>query len=108
MNANWLSRKLRPFAVYPRTIRTGVGKGETAKGYQLEDFDEPFDRYLPDLPPANRHTVTTPANTGESSTFETVTASEAVTLQNQHETLDNIELLRSDTSNTPHADEVLL
>jgi hypothetical protein len=50
VNANWLSRKLRPFSVHPRTIRTGIGPDETAKGYLLEDFDEPFMRYLPESP----------------------------------------------------------
>lgn len=40
VHASWLSRKLRPFAVCPGTIRTGVGRGETAKGYLLEHFQE--------------------------------------------------------------------
>jgi hypothetical protein len=55
VNANWLSRKLRPFSVHPRTIRVGVGQGETAKGYHLEDFDEAFGRYLADERKATSH-----------------------------------------------------
>ena len=108
VNPNWLSRKLRPFSVHPRTIRTGVGQDETAKGYQFDDFTEAFGRYLPDTPSADRHTVTTPVNTGESSLFQSVTASGPVTVQNPPETLENIELLRCDGSKQPAPDEVLL
>ena len=108
VNANWLSRKLRPFSVQPRTIRTGVGQGETAKGYHLEDFAESFGRYLADTPAANRHTVTTPVNTDETPIPGTVTASESVTDQNEHETPENTGLLRCDGSEQPHPDEVVL
>jgi hypothetical protein len=108
VNANWLSRKLRPFSIQPRTIRTGVGQDETAKGYQLEDFDESFGRYLPDTLPANRHTVTTNVNTGENSMIQSVTAVQPVTVRNQDETIENIELLRCDGSKPPQPDEIVL
>jgi len=108
VNANWLSRKLRPFSIHPRTIRTGFGQDETAKGYQLGDFEESFGRYLPDTPSANRHIVTTPVNTDETSMFQTVTPAAPVTAQNQHETLENIELLRCDGSEQTRPDELLL
>ena len=108
VNANWLSRKLRPFSVHPRTIRTGIAPDETAKGYLLEDFNESFTRYLPDTPSADRHTVTTPVNTGENSTIGTVTGSELVTAPETHETPDNIELLRCDGSKQARPDEILL
>jgi putative DNA primase/helicase len=108
VNANWLSRKLRPFSVHPRTIRTGVGQGDTAKGYHLEDFTESFGRYLPDTTSPERHTVTTPVNTGENSSVETVTGDEAVTVQNQQEAIANIDLLRCDGSNQIQPDEILL
>jgi hypothetical protein len=98
VNANWLSRKLRAFSIYPRTIRTGVGQGETAKGYLLGDFDEAFGRYLPETPSANRNTVTSHVNTGENPSFETVTAATAVTVPNPHKTTGNIELLPCDGS----------
>jgi putative DNA primase/helicase len=108
VNANWLSRKLRPFSIHPRTIRTGVGQYETAKGYQLEDFDESFGRYLSDTPPTNRHTVTTPVNTAENSPFQSVTAVTPVTVQNPHETIETIELLRCDGLKHPQPNEILL
>ena len=40
----WLSQKLRPYGIYPRTMRIGEAR---AKGYLLEDFKETFQRYLP-------------------------------------------------------------
>ncbi len=108
VHASWLSRKLRPFAVYPGTIRTGVGPGETAKGYLLEHFQEAFDRYLPDTPSANRHTVTTIANTGENSCFAAVTSVLPVTVHKPDEALENIEMLRCDGLETPQPDELVL
>ena len=108
VHASWLSRKLRPFGVYPGTIRTGVGPGETAKGYLLEHFQEAFDRYLPDPRSASRHTVTTPVNTGENALFEPVTPTLPVTAQNHDETLENIGMLRCDGLKQPQLDEVVL
>jgi putative DNA primase/helicase len=108
VNANWLSRKLRPFSIYPKTIRTGVGQEETAKGYLLEHFAEAFARYLTASPSADRHTVTTLENTGENSTFETVTPVQPVTVQHHQETLENIEMLRCDGSESPQPDEMVL
>jgi hypothetical protein len=40
-----LARLLRPFGVVSRTIRLPDGK--TAKGYLLDQFPDPFARYLP-------------------------------------------------------------
>ena len=108
VHASWLSRKLRPFAVYPGTIRTGVGPGETAKGYLLEHFQEAFDRYLPDTPSASRHTVTSPVNTGENTLFAPVTPVLPVTAQKHDETLENIGMLRCDGLKQPQLDEVVL
>ena len=39
-----LARLLRPFGIYPGTIRIG---SETPKGYRREQFDDTFARYLP-------------------------------------------------------------
>ena len=108
VHASWLSRKLRPFAVYPGTIRTGVGPGETAKGYLLEHFQEAFARYLPDTPSASRHTVTSPVNTGVNALFEPVTPALSVTVQNHDEALENNEMLRCDGSESPQLDELVL
>lgn len=43
MSAAGLARMLKPYKIYPSTIRFG---GETAKGYRLTDFKDTFDRYL--------------------------------------------------------------
>jgi Protein of unknown function (DUF3631) len=45
-----LARLLRPFQVYPGTVRTGPAADETAKGYQLAHFKDAFERYLVDAP----------------------------------------------------------
>jgi hypothetical protein len=45
-----LARLLRPFQVYPGTVRTGPAPDETTKGYQLTHFKDAFERYLVDLP----------------------------------------------------------
>jgi hypothetical protein len=44
INELWLSEKLRPYGVRPRTIRAGA---RTAKGYAGEDFTDIFQRYIP-------------------------------------------------------------
>jgi hypothetical protein len=41
---NWLARRLHAFGIGSRTLRIG---DQRAKGYQLADFKEAFDRYLP-------------------------------------------------------------
>jgi putative DNA primase/helicase len=43
VNETWLSQRLRPYGIRPRTIWFGR---ESAKGYLLEDFEEVFGRYL--------------------------------------------------------------
>jgi hypothetical protein len=40
--------------------------------------------------------------------FQSVTADEPVTVQNQDETVENIELLRCDGSEPPQPDEIVL
>ena len=108
VHASWLSRKLRPFSIHPGTIRTGIGSGETAKGYLLEHFQEAFARYLPETPSASRHTVTSPVNTGVNALLAPVTPALPVTAQKPDETLATIGMLRCDGSETPQPDELLL
>jgi hypothetical protein len=43
LTQNQLARRLKPFDIAPKTIRTGIG---TAKGYLLENFEDSFNRYL--------------------------------------------------------------
>ena len=40
----WLSQKLRPYGIRPKTIWIGE---DHAKGYLLDDFTETFRRYIP-------------------------------------------------------------
>ena len=48
INENWLARNLSVFHIKSKTTR--IGK-EQAKGYQRADFDEVFDRYIPENVP---------------------------------------------------------
>lgn len=66
-----LARKLRPFDVHPRTIRTG---DETPKGYLREDFADAWGRYLPALAATTATTATTQPIQGKLA--ETLSATE--------------------------------
>ena len=59
LDARGLARRLKRFNIRPRTIR--LDDDTTAKGYPLEVFEDAFHRYLGDF---NRHTDTTPMDTG--------------------------------------------
>jgi putative DNA primase/helicase len=43
-----LANKLKPYGIYSKTVRIGYG---TAKGYELDQFSDTFDRYLTQHPP---------------------------------------------------------
>jgi hypothetical protein len=57
--ASDLARRLRAFGIKPRTIRVGV---DTPRGYLLEDFAEPFARYVD--PPSEGGATPATATTG--------------------------------------------
>jgi len=52
---NWLARRLAPFGIKPKTMRID---GDRAKGYEISDFTEAFDRYLTESESSIRDTVT--------------------------------------------------
>ncbi|HEV2644138.1 MAG TPA: DUF3631 domain-containing protein, partial [Candidatus Elarobacter sp.] len=70
LDARGLARRVKPFAIRPRTVR--FSDGTTAKGYHREQFEDAFARYHSDVPNApaqpfddfDRHTVTTRMETG--------------------------------------------
>ena len=78
MTANSLSRLLKPYKVYPKTMRIN---GKIKKGYELSQFADTFERYLSNSPDLNRYTVTTATDKALQS-FQSVT-------QNNHVTVDN-------------------
>lgn len=45
---NTLARLLRPYRIYPGTKRLGPDSKDTLKGYEAEDFNHAWNRYLPD------------------------------------------------------------
>ncbi len=69
ISPNQLATQLRRFGVAPRTIK--LPDGNTAKGYHREDFNEAFERFLPQPPVSNRNPVTDSVNTGDSALPET-------------------------------------
>jgi hypothetical protein len=44
VTGQWVSQQLQPFGIRPKTMRI---EQERAKGYELEDFRETFQRYIP-------------------------------------------------------------
>jgi hypothetical protein len=65
-----LSRLLKPFGVYPKTIRVGES---TPKGYEREQFTDSFARYLPCAlyPPSESATSPQPASLLHETHFST-------------------------------------
>lgn len=49
LTARQLAKFLAPYDIRPKTVRMG-NLGSTPKGYEIRQFQEAFDRYLPDLP----------------------------------------------------------
>jgi len=49
MTANNLAKQLTTFGIRSKTIRTGV-PSKPLKGYELKQFTDSFDRYIPSSP----------------------------------------------------------
>jgi putative DNA primase/helicase len=67
LTANKLAMLLKPFKVYPRSIRFSDG---VTRGYEACYFDEAFKKYTPPTPLSECNTATSPANKGDSSHSE--------------------------------------
>jgi hypothetical protein len=98
----WMARRLHGFNVSSKTIRVGH---ERANGYELANFQDAFDRYLPVPGFSKRDNVTSPDFTGGNPTFQSVTDPARVTDAEVDKTAVNIELSRCHTSNPPAAVE---
>ncbi len=78
-----LANRLRPYSIYSKTIRLGYG---TAKGYELNQFKDAFERYLPEHSPFYPSQSNNPLNANNDDSFR-VTDGESVTVtQNLNET----------------------
>jgi len=104
----WLARKLKTFGIISRTLRIGENR---AKGYEVADFVEPFERYLSAEGQSNRDSVTIQAGVAETE-FSTRDKCDACHGSKSLETPANIDLSRCHASNPPEeergAAEVLL
>ncbi|CAN5547937.1 hypothetical protein BH20ACI3_BH20ACI3_38840 [soil metagenome] len=89
---NWLARRLRPFGVSSRNVRIEPNQ---KKGYELIQFQEAFDRYLPDQGVSNRPSVPRPINIDENEKSIRLTEKAWDALKT-HETRINIGLGRRD------------
>ncbi len=69
---NKLARLLKPLGIAPGQVR--FGPKDTRKGYARSQFEEVFERYLPERGTSNRNTETNAANTGTSGTSQTETS----------------------------------
>jgi hypothetical protein len=78
ISQNQVANLLKPVGVAPVVLREGK---KTARGYQLAQFAEAFDRYLCVGEIPDRNTVTNAMDTGTSGTFQTVTTKADVTVQ---------------------------
>jgi len=47
INETWLARRLSAYGINSRTVRIGEHR---AKGYELADFMDAFNRFLPNVP----------------------------------------------------------
>jgi putative DNA primase/helicase len=104
----WLARRLNGFRINSKTLRIGDGR---AKGYELADFTESFERYLSSEGQSKRDSVTTPGFKGESPNSQSVTDVNPVTEAKANEVPANIELSRCHASTAPvpeERDELLL
>jgi putative DNA primase/helicase len=78
ISPNQLARLLKPFKVIPGTIRTRAG---TAKGYNLSQFKDAFDRYLSPEGASETSQRHNADGTTTSATFQTVTLDADVTVE---------------------------
>jgi hypothetical protein len=73
---NWLARRLRPFGITPKTLRT---KTERAKGYERGDFLDAFERYLHQIAISEREERDKVMNSSGSAPPASVTSGPRVT-----------------------------
>ena len=78
ISQNQVANLLKPVSVAPVVLREGK---KTARGYQLAQFAEAFDRYLCVEEIPDRSTVTNAMDIGTSGTIQTVTPEADVTVQ---------------------------
>jgi hypothetical protein len=109
ISQNQVANLLKPVGVAPVVLREGK---KTARGYQLVQFAEAFDRYLcaGGIPDCN--TVTNAMDTGTSGTFQTVTPEADVTVQKCEKSNNDglcygVTVQRGENAPSAQSDEVL-
>jgi putative DNA primase/helicase len=100
---NKLARLLKPYKIRPKSIRFGPAKEDTAKGYELAQFSDVFERYLPD----SYNQTVTPSQPNETGAFresQSVTPSSDVT-DEKAQNASNSSVCDGVTDESPLADE---
>jgi len=97
----WLARRLRDFGIYSRTLRIG---NKRFKGYEISDFADAFERYLPAPGLSSRDSVTNRMDIDDSQ-FSRRDTENLVTVSNPLEAIENIVLSRRHASIPPTTED---
>jgi hypothetical protein len=97
----WLARRLRDFGIKSRTLRIG---NKRLKGYEISDFADAFERYLPAQGLSSRDSVTNRMDIDDSQ-FPRRDIENLVTASNPLETTGNIDLSRRHASIPPATED---
>lgn len=91
----WLANHLKNFCIKPKTLR--IGPKQRAKGYELVDFIEAFERYLP-APEISSRDIVTGQQKMASDEFTTRDNKESCHVIEEHESVENIDVSRCHAS----------
>ncbi|MBI3417986.1 MAG: DUF3631 domain-containing protein [Verrucomicrobia bacterium] len=97
ISQTWLAKRLKPFGVHPRSLRTS---GDHGSGYYGTHFAETFARYLTGEGQTNRDAVTTQAGIEDSRFTISDTAQRCQTWKT-HESIGSIDLSGCQTCKPP-------
>jgi DNA primase (bacterial type) len=100
----WLARRLRYFEVRSKDLRIGTDR---AKGYEVTDFVDAFERYVFPQEHSSRDSVTSPVNTEQNDT-PTRDNLNVCRGTKPHESTENIGLSRCHALDTPETVELLV
>lgn len=69
LTSRTLAKLLKPYGVKSRSVR--LEDGSTPKGFQREQFEDAWKRYLPTTPASKRHSATTRMGSGKTADLQT-------------------------------------
>jgi hypothetical protein len=102
ISETWLARRLHDFGINSNALRIG---NERFKGYEISDFADAFERYLPAPGLSSRDSVTNRMDIDDFQ-FSRRDAENLVTVSNPLEAIENIDLSRRHASIPPLTEEL--